>query len=58
MGYVFSVVQSYHGRRVCLPDRIVDLNENTKKKDLEYLYKRGYEGVVREKKEDTEGAED
>lgn len=52
----FRIKPEYRGLRVCTADFVIDLNENTKQKDLEYLFRRGYEGVVKLEKKD-EGAE-
>lgn len=49
MAYKYEIIPTYQGRKVCLPDRIVKLTDKARKKDLEYLFKRGYEGVVRVK---------
>lgn len=44
--------------RVCTPDFVIDLNDNTTQKELRYLHRIGYEGVEKvEKEQEAEGGE-
>lgn len=42
---MFYIDENYKHLRVCIPGRVIDLNDGTRQKDLQILYKRGYRGV-------------